>query len=87
MSFLRHEEIYRSDPAAVATLGPEAASRWSAPEPRSKRAPGGSAASPIVPMSLRLAIPWQVALQQGLPPLHQPNPFCYEWERRSSKFQ
>jgi hypothetical protein len=23
-------------------------------------------------MSFRLAIPWQVALQQGLPPLHQP---------------
>jgi len=26
----------------------------------------------IVPMSLRLAIPWRVALQQSSPPLHQP---------------
>src|SRR5258705_13791182 len=26
----------------------------------------------IVPMSLRLAIPWRVALQQRSPPLHQP---------------
>jgi hypothetical protein len=26
----------------------------------------------IVWMSFRLAIPWQVALQQSLPPLHQP---------------
>src|SRR5215831_6383976 len=26
----------------------------------------------IVPMSLRLVIPWQVGLHQSLPPLHQP---------------
>jgi hypothetical protein len=28
----------------------------------------------IVWMSLQLAIPWQVALLQSLPPLHQPGP-------------
>jgi Integrase core domain len=31
-----------------------------------------SASRPIVSMSLRLAIPWRVALQQSPPPLHQP---------------
>jgi hypothetical protein len=35
----------------------------------------GSAAAVIVPMSLRPAIPWQVALQQSLPPLYQPVSF------------
>ena len=35
----------------------------------------GSVAGVIVPMSLRPAIPWQVALQQSLPPLYQPVPF------------
>jgi hypothetical protein len=32
----------------------------------------GPAAGVIVPMSLQPAIPWQVALQQSLPPLYQP---------------
>ena len=43
------------------------------------------AAPPLIEtMSLQLAIPWQVALQQGLPPLHQPalslqeNPFAVQ---------
>src|ERR1700681_4320537 len=31
-----------------------------------------SASRPIVSMSLRLAIPWRVALQQSPPPLRQP---------------
>jgi len=35
----------------------------------------GSAAAVIVPMSLQPAIPWQVALQQSLPPLYQPVSF------------
>ena len=39
----------------------------------------------IEPMSFRLAIPWQVALQQSLPPLHQlehilqGNPFAVQF--------
>ncbi len=38
----------------------------------------GEVAAPclIVSMSLRLAIPWPVALQQSRPPLHQPGPLC-----------
>ncbi len=40
---------------------------------------GSEACSPasgiIVLMSLQPAIPWQVVLQQSLPPLHQPVPF------------
>jgi hypothetical protein len=29
-------------------------------------------------MSFQLAIPWQVALPQSLPPLHQPTPILQE---------
>jgi hypothetical protein len=36
----------------------------------------------IVRMSLRLAIPWRVALQQSSPPLHQPSAILKE-ERMS----
>jgi hypothetical protein len=68
-------------------LGPEAASRWSAPEAQLQGRDERSTASPIVSMSLRLAIPRQVALQQRLLPLHQPTLFCYEWERRSRENQ
>ena len=30
----------------------------------------------LIGMSFRLGIPWQVALQQSLPPLSQPQPVC-----------
>src|SRR2546429_4677531 len=44
------------------------------PMREAKVAGSGPTAAPrlIVPMSLRLAIPWRVALQQSSPPLHQP---------------
>lgn len=53
-------------------LGPEAASRWSAPEAQLTTRDERNASSTIVLMSLRLAIPRQDALQQRLLPLHQP---------------
>jgi hypothetical protein len=37
--------------------------------------PSRPASTPIGSMSLQLAIPWQVALLQSLPPLHQPASF------------
>jgi hypothetical protein len=40
----------------------------------------------IVWMSFRLAIPWRVALQQGLPPLRQPFTFCTQRFRRTMSF-
>src|SRR2546427_6203642 len=60
MSFLRHEEIYRSDVGVLCWGG---AGR-----------PYGCAPHLIVSMSFRLAIPWKVALQQSRPPLRQPGP-------------
>ena len=30
----------------------------------------------LIGMSFQLGIPWQVALQQSLPPLSQPGPLC-----------
>jgi hypothetical protein len=48
MSFLRHQQIYQSDPG-IKTRGD---------------AESGSAPRPIVLMSLRPAIPWQVGLHQ-----------------------
>jgi hypothetical protein len=43
----------------------------------------------IETMSFRLAIPWQVALLQSLPPLHQPAPIllerAFEVQRNSSE--
>ena len=56
MSFLRHKQIYQSD-LLVKSRGD---------------AESGSAPCPIVLMSLRPAIPWQVGLHQSLPPLYQP---------------
>jgi hypothetical protein len=64
VSFSRHGQIYRSDVIPVQTGG---------------EVVPGSAAGVIVPMSLRPAIPWQVALQQSLPPLYQPVPFSTDW--------
>ena len=59
----------------ILSLRLTAASRWSAPSPVKRRgfevAPFPSSA-----MSLGLDIPWQVALQQSLPPLLQPEPLC-----------
>jgi hypothetical protein len=66
MSFLRHEEIYRSDVSpAIAGSG----NSWS-PSQRSSAA-----------MSFQSAIPWRVALRQSPPPLHRlvpilNNPLC-----------
>jgi len=56
MSFLRHEEIYRSDVG----LGEAGNGNGCCRSQRSSAA-----------MSFQSAIPWQGALQQSLPPLHR----------------
>ena len=56
MSFLRHEEIYRSDVG----LGKAGNGNGCCRSQRSSAA-----------MSFQSAIPWQGALQQSLPPLHR----------------
>jgi len=66
MSFLRHEEIYRSD----VELGKAGSGNWC----RRSRCSSAS-------MSYQSAIPWQVALRQSLPPLRRlvtilNNPTC-----------
>src|SRR6266542_4638334 len=78
LSFLRHGEIYRSDVGlkSILTLRPNAASRWSALETEVKGCGFDAAPFPSSAMSLGLGIPWQVALQQSLPPLSQPEPLC-----------
>ena len=60
MSFLRHGQIYRP---MVSSGSP------------GNGAVSSSVPAPIVAMSLQLAIPWRVALQQSPPPLHQPTTF------------
>ena len=40
----------------------------------------------IIGMSFRLGIPWQVALQQSLPPLSQPEPLCNDKESSVEQF-
>ncbi len=55
MSFLRHEEIYRSD----VRLGQSRERQLVSPPQCSSAA-----------MSFQSAIPWQVALRQSLPPLY-----------------
>lgn len=64
MSFLRHDEIYRSDAVrkTILSLEPSAASRWSAPS-REKGRGFDPAPFPSSAMSLGSAIPWRVALQ------------------------
>lgn len=73
MSFLRHDEIYRSDveTKTIGRLRPSAASRWSAQGRRQGRG-FDPAPLPSSAMSLGSAIPWRVALQQSPPPLHRP---------------
>jgi len=66
MSFLRHEEIYRSDVRPGYT--------W---ERQLESPPQCSSAA----MSFESVIPWRVALRQSLPPLHRlvtilNNPLC-----------
>ena len=39
----------------------------------------------IVWMSLQLVIPWQVALQQSPPPLHQPSVLCNRGPARNNR--
>src|SRR5215203_1334948 len=41
---------------------------------------------PSSAMSLGLGIPWQVALQQSLPPLPQPEPLCNDKESSVEQF-
>jgi hypothetical protein len=54
---------------------PRTASRWSGQ--RQVKGRGFDVAPfPSSAMSLGLGIPWQVALQQSLPPLSQPEPSC-----------
>lgn len=78
LSFPRHDEIYRSDVGfkTVLRLRPSAASRWSAQRAYVKGCGFDAAPFPSSAMSLGLGIPWQVALQQSLPPLSQPEPSC-----------
>ena len=78
MSFLRHHEIYRSDVGmkTILCLGSCTASRWSAPSQRKGRG-FHPAPFPSSAMSLGSAIPWRVALQQSLPPLHRPESILY----------
>ena len=73
MSFLRHDEIYRSDVGGktLLSLEPSAASRWSAPS-QDKGRGFEPAPFPSSAMSLGSAIPWRVALQQSPPPLYRP---------------
>ena len=73
MSFLRHDEIYRSDVGikTILHLEPSAASLWSAPTEDKGRG-FDPAPFPSSAMSLGSAIPRRVALQQSLPPLHRP---------------
>jgi len=40
----------------------------------------------LIGMSFRLGIPWQVALQQSLPPLSQPEPLCNAKESSVEQF-
>jgi hypothetical protein len=82
MSFLRHDEIYRSDVGlkTIPRLQPSTASRWSAPPGKVKGRGFDAAPFPSSAMSLGLGIPWQVALQQSLPPLSQPGPLCKDKE-------
>ena len=78
LSFLRYDEIYRSDVALtrILRLRPSAASRWSAPGGNATGCGFDAAPFPSSAMSLGLGIPWQVALQQSLPPLPHPRPLC-----------
>jgi hypothetical protein len=73
MSFLRHAEIYASDGAMTSAFssGRRGACRRSAPSDDQGRG-FNPAPFPSSAMSLGSAIPWQVALQQRLPPLHRP---------------
>ncbi len=78
MSFLRHDEIYRPDVGikTILSLGPCAASRWSAPSQHKGRG-FHPAPFPSSAMSLGSPIPWRVALQQSPPPLHPPESMVY----------
>ena len=78
MSFLRHDEIYRSDVGGktILSLESSAASRWSAPS-QDKGRGFDPAPFPSSAMSLGSAIPWRVALQQSPPPLHRPESMVY----------
>jgi hypothetical protein len=79
LSFLRHGEIYRSDMGLKSI--PQLACRRVLPpidralETEVNGCGFDAAPFPSSAMSLGLDIPWQVALQQSLPPLHQPVPF------------
>ena len=81
LSFLRHDEIYRSD-VTLKTLpcGP-VLPPVGRPRGRVKGCDFDATPFPSSAMSLGLGIPRQVALQQSLPPLSQPEPLCNhkEW--------
>ena len=73
MRFLRHDGIYRSDVSSllinpVQMPPPVGRPRYQA----IGRAGRNYTSFPSSAMSLGLGIPWQVALQQSLPPLHRP---------------
>ena len=78
MSFLRHDEIYRSDGGmkTILSLEPGAAPRWSAPS-HDKGRGLDPAPFPSSAMSLGSAIPWRGALQHCPPPLHRPESMVY----------
>src|SRR5881394_3928603 len=70
---------------SIFSLRPSAASRWSAPSQVKGRG-FDTAPFPSSAMSLGLGIPWQVALQQSLPPLPQPEPLCNDKEWSVEQF-
>jgi hypothetical protein len=88
LSFLRHGEIYRSDVGLKTILGlwPSAASRWSALGRNLNGCGFDAAPIPSSAMSLGLGIPWQVALQQSLPPLPHPEPLCNDEKSSVEQF-
>jgi hypothetical protein len=81
MSFLRHDEIYRSDVGGAVRRGCASASPVAGRVVEVPRGcpenENGERSADRVPrssstMSLESAIPWRVALQQSPPPLHRP---------------
>jgi len=87
LSFLRHDEIYRSDGFKT---HPQLAAVCCLPlvglRAKVKGCGFDVAPFPSSAMSLGLGIPWQVALQQSLPPLSQPKPLCNDKDWSDEQF-
>jgi len=81
MSFLRHDEIYRSDVGGAVRRGCASSSPRTGsfvevaegcPENENGKRSANRVPRSSSTMSLGSAIPWRVALQQSPPPLHRP---------------